>query len=109
MTAIVVLGESQRERAVRIPNGALAFRPAPDVWHELDAPEPSGSAAATVATDGGATSTVWEYDGKRFTRIAVHVGLADSQWTELLSGSIRPGDALVTRAVLRQRSRLSRL
>ena len=106
MTAIVALGGSQREHAVRIPNGALAFRPPPDVLQPLDAPEPSGSAAATVATDGSATQTVWEYDGKRFTPVAIQIGLADAQWTELLSGSIRPGDALVTRAVLRQRSRL---
>ena len=49
---------------------------------------------------------VEEYDGKRFTPIAVHVGLADGRWTELLGGSIRPGDALVTSAVLGQRPRM---
>jgi HlyD family secretion protein len=49
---------------------------------------------------------VGEYDGKRFTPIAVHVGLADDEWTELVSGSIRPGDALVTSAVPRPRSRI---
>jgi hypothetical protein len=57
---------------------------------------------------GGETAarTVWTYDGKRFTPIAVHVGLADEQWTELLSGSVHPGDALVTNAMLRMGRRL---
>ena len=32
--------------------------------------------------------------GRQFTAIAVQVGLADSQSTELLSGPVRPGDAL---------------
>jgi hypothetical protein len=37
----------------------------------------------------------------------VHVGLADNQWTELLDGSIRPGDVLVTGAALHRRSWIS--
>jgi hypothetical protein len=68
---------------------------------------PSASGAWTVTNDSSSRSRrVWEYDGKRFTPIAVHVGLADGRWTELLGGSIRPGDALVTSAVLGQRPRM---
>jgi hypothetical protein len=69
--------------------------------------EPSVVDAAAHAGDGNTQSrTVWEYDGREFTAIAVRVGLADSQWTELLSGPVRPGDALVTSAVLRRRRRM---
>ena len=105
MTAEVALAGSRRQRAVRIPNSALAFRPPPEVLHALGETEPSVSDAAPVVNDSNARSRdVWEYDGKRFTPIAVHIGLSDERWTELLSGSIRPGDALVTSAVLRPRS-----
>ena len=69
--------------------------------------EPPASNAATAGNEGNTGSRdVWEFDGRRFTPIAVHLGLADDQWTEVLSGSIRPGDALVTRAAVRQRSRM---
>jgi HlyD family secretion protein len=102
MTAEVALGGSRRPSAVRIPNSALAFRPPPEVLLALGETDPSVSDAATVVNDTNTRSRdVWEYDGKRFTPIAVHIGLSDERWTELLSGSIRPGDALVTSAALR--------
>jgi HlyD family secretion protein len=107
MTAVVAFAGLWRESAVRIPNSALAFRPPPEVLRALGEPEPSASDAASVTNDSNTRSRdVWEYDGKRLTPIAVHIGLTNDQWTELLSGSIRPGDTLVTSAVLRQRSRL---
>ncbi|MEO8256365.1 MAG: hypothetical protein ABI868_03380 [Acidobacteriota bacterium] len=51
-------------------------------------------------------SEVWEFDGQQFTPIGVRAGLADSGWSELLSGAIRPGDTLVTSAVLHRRFRM---
>jgi len=107
MTAEVALGGMRRETAVRIPNRALAFRPPPEVLLALGEADPAMPDAA-ASSDGSRdkASDVWEYDGKRFTPIAVHTGLADDQWTELLSGAIHPGDALVTSAVLRLRSRM---
>ena len=96
MTAEVALRGAQRERAVRIPNSALAFRPPPDVLNALGETEPSIPETSPE---------VWEYDGQQFTPIAVQTGLADTRWTELLNGAIRPGDALVTRATLTPRYR----
>jgi HlyD family secretion protein len=107
MTAEVALGGMRRDGAVRIPNRALAFRPPPDVLRALGEAEPATPDTNGVSDNSGARpSDVWEYDGKRFTPIVVHTGLADDQWTELLSGSIHAGDTLVTSAVLRLRSRL---
>jgi HlyD family secretion protein len=108
MTAEVILTGARRASAVRIPNGALAFVPPADVLHA------GGEAAVNVSTTGdegsageaAAPRRVWTYDGKRFTPIAVRVGLADEQFTELLSGSVHPGDALVTNAMLRVGHRL---
>jgi HlyD family secretion protein len=107
MTAAVALDGARRERATRIPNGAIAFRPTPEALQMLGETEPSVVDAAVHASDGNTQSrNVWEYDGRQFTPIAVHVGLADSQWTELLTGPVHPGDALVTSAVVRQRPRI---
>ena len=104
MTADVVLPGARREHAVRIPNSALAFRPPPEVLQAIGEAEPSRG-------EGGGPSdrtlrAVWEYDGKRFTPIEVRAGIADEGWTELVSGSVRPGDALVTSAVLQRRHKM---
>jgi HlyD family secretion protein len=95
MTAEVVLSGAPREHVVRIPNPALSFRPPPDVLKAIGEREP-------VFADGKASGTreVWEYDGKQFKPIAVHAGLADDGWTELVSGDLRAGDALVTSATV---------
>jgi HlyD family secretion protein len=91
MTAAVVVSESQRDRVVRIPNPALSFRPPPEVLKAI------GEAEPVIAKEQGVRE-VWEYDGKRFMPIPVHAGIADGGWTELLSGNVRAGDALVTSA-----------
>lgn len=104
MTADVRLPGARREHAIRIPNGALAFRPPPDVLAAIGEVEPPPASSAGVAD--GAVRAVWEYDGRQFTPIAVRPGVADEGWTELVSGSIRPGDELVTGAVVQHRRRL---
>ena len=104
---MVVLRGSRRERAVRIPNGALAFRPAPDVLKALSEGQPHLPDTATHEHEGDRTlGEVWQFNGHQFTPIVVRPGLADDGWTELVSGSIHPGDALVTSAVLHRRSRM---
>jgi len=101
MTADVVLPVARREHAIRIPNSALAFRPPPDLLAAIGEVEPPSSPPAD-----GTVRAVRQYDGRQFTPIAVRAGVADEGWTELVSGSIRPGDELVTGAVLQHRHRL---
>ena len=55
--------------------------------------------ATRTASDSSARR-VWRYDGVQFTQVEVRVGLADADWTELADGALRPGDAVVTNAVL---------
>ena len=93
MTALVTLDGSRRDRAVRIPNGALSFRPPPEVLGE------KGSYPFLKPSDE-ATRLVWRYDGQRFASIPVRTGLMDEQWTELIGNALRPGDELVTTADL---------
>ena len=107
MTAELVLRGSRREHAIRIPNNALSFRPPADVLRALGANgSPLPAAHAAQAQTDQKPLEVWEYDGKTFTPIPVTAGLADDGWTELLSGAVRTGDALVTSAALQRRHRL---
>jgi len=102
MTALVVLGGSHRDNAIRIPNGALAFRPPPQVLQSLGEPTAPVVEASTSRQDAdGRAAQVWRYDGSQFMPIAVRTGLADDGWTELVSGPLRSGDLLVTGASVR--------
>jgi HlyD family secretion protein len=103
MTALVILGGSRRDNAIRIPNGALAFRPPPQVLRSLGEPNVLAATDATTrAQDGdGQAGQVWRYDGSQFMPVAVRTGLSDDGWTELVSGPLRSGDLLVTGASVR--------
>lgn len=105
MTATVSLAGQRRDNVVRLPSSALSFRPSPDL-------EASGHVAAMPASadhqEPGDTKprTVWRYDAGRFIPVPVHTGLADQLWTELVSGSLKPGDLVVTNAVVHHSTRL---
>jgi HlyD family secretion protein len=105
MTATVSLAGQRRDNVVRLPSGALSFRPSPDL-------EATGRVtAADAATDPQQSGdskprTVWRYEAGRFVPVAVRTGLADQLWTELLSGSLKPGDSVVTNAVVHHSTRL---
>lgn len=93
MTAEVRFDGSRRDSVVRIPNAALSFRPPAQVLDALGEPD------ATVPPPSK-TREVWLYDGRRLTPVKVRGGLADDNWTELLAGSLKPGDTLATDAVV---------
>lgn len=99
MTATVTLDGLRRDGAIRIPNAATAFRPPPEVMHVVGQAADSSALAAETTADAS-WRQVWRFDGSRFTPIKVQVGLADGEWTELVSGRLRPGDTLVTAASL---------
>jgi HlyD family secretion protein len=103
MTAEVRLDGSHRDRVVRIPNAALSFRPPQQVLDALGEPNADSPAIRARDTD---TRQVWRYDGTRLTPVAVHPGLADDNWTELIGGPVRPGDALATDAIVKPRRRI---
>src|SRR5262249_38655166 len=97
MTALVTLDGARRQRATRIPNSALSFVPSLRVLaaaHQKDPVPPT-----PLAPDKSTTSArVWAYDGTEFTPITIRTGLADDEWTELVSGPLEPGATLVTNA-----------
>ncbi len=106
-TAEVSLAGSRKAHVVRIPNSALSFRPPDDVLRVLGQAEPQRRPPEGAGKDPRTTPRdVWRFDGRRFTPIPVTLGLADAQWSEVLSGSVRSGDALVTSAAVSRRPRL---
>jgi HlyD family secretion protein len=101
MTAVVTIDGAHRDRAIRIPNSALVFRPTPEVLRTI------GATPAPPAIEGGRENRdvreVWKYDGERLTPVVVRAGLADDDWTEVVSGSLSAGDQLVTDATISER------
>jgi HlyD family secretion protein len=98
-TATIALPIGSRTNAVRIPNNALTFRPSTEVFDALGQTPPT----LEIEKDDkpsvdGRLGYVWKFEKNRFVPIKVRTGLADDQWTELLSGEVRPGDRLVTSA-----------
>jgi HlyD family secretion protein len=84
MTATASIVTATRDVALLVPNGALRFTP-------------PGHAAPKAAAPGAGEieKTVWTLDGKTPRAIAVRAGLTDGQHTEILSGDVEPGMALL--------------
>jgi RND family efflux transporter MFP subunit len=96
-TVVVTMPVNQRPNVVRIPNKALSFRPSQDILNATNKEAPKFSTAGeSERPASGRTAHVWKYERGQFVVIPVKTATADDQWTELLSGAIRPGDELVT-------------
>ncbi|HVU03201.1 MAG TPA: efflux RND transporter periplasmic adaptor subunit [Polyangiaceae bacterium] len=93
MTATVTFTPAERVDVLRIPNAALRFRP--DT-------KPAGSAAAPVAQrppKAAARSdhrTVYRLEGVVATPVEIQIGLTDGSVTEVVSGDLKEGDAVIT-------------
>lgn len=100
-TAIVTLAGSQRRQAVRIPNNALTYAPSADALTAVNQEPPVLDRAdnAPAKQAGTRQGYVWKFENNRFVPIVVQTGISDDSWTEVVSGAVQPGDALVTAAV----------
>lgn len=77
MTANVSIVTARKDGALRAPNAALRFKP-------------PGTPIEKKKTD------VWRLDGQgRPQAVSVKTGIADAQFTEVLEGDIREGDAVI--------------
>jgi len=97
-TAIVTLNSGTRPHVVRLPNTALSFRPSPAVLEEIGQKAVPAPAAADAGESRTRTGQVWRFENNRFVPLDVVTGLSDDRWTEMVSGPVQPGDALVTSA-----------
>ena len=125
MTAQVSFVANKRDDVVRIPNGALRFKPTKDDKDDkksakkdmnkkkavdgkasmgpTDAPKESAKTDSAASADGGARvrrppARVYKINNKNeLVPIEVRTGVASNQFTEMISGDIKPGDELVIR------------
>lgn len=92
MTANVVFVAAQKDNVVRLRNAALRFQPDPQLLARVGL-KPNAS-DPSVQTAGH--RTVWVLRSGRPVAITVSLGISDGTWTELFSGDIHPGEALIT-------------
>lgn len=90
MTASVTFAYASREDAVRVPNGALRFRP--------DAATLALTGAAPPPASRPDQRIVWVLRGNLAAPLVVATGITDGAFTELLSGDVRPGDRGIVEA-----------
>ncbi|WP_049778398.1 efflux RND transporter periplasmic adaptor subunit [Anaeromyxobacter sp. K] len=117
MTATVTFVYAQRDDVLRVPNAALRFRPPPGLKRPAQGaqaqeaaapagqgargsarPDRSGGDGARARPDAGRTVWVLRGEAREPVAVAVQTGITDGSSTELVSGDLREGDAVVTDA-----------
>ncbi len=107
MTANVTVIYAERDDVLSVPNAALRFRPPASLTASASAASPSASAVVTTAAgpargrraaseDG--TRTLWVLRNGTPQQVTIKIGLTDGTNTEVASGELAPGDAVVTEA-----------
>ncbi|MFN0021178.1 MAG: efflux RND transporter periplasmic adaptor subunit [Pirellulaceae bacterium] len=113
MTAAISFQVDERKDVVKIPNAALRFYPSPKQVRKEDVPILEGTAVKDDAQEAQQSETtlsaeeraenrrernrrhVWVQEGDLLKAVEVTIGLTDSQFTEMVSGSLQPGDKLI--------------
>ena len=105
MTANVTVVYADRQDVLRVPNAALRFRPPPEMLTALGrtsgAPQRvagrDGGRGATQAPGGGGNGrSLWIVRDGRPAPAQITVGVSDGTFTEIVSGPLQAGDAVVT-------------
>ena len=97
MTAYVTIPVATAENAVKIPNAALRYKPPlqPDAVRALYA------RYGIESSEGSEHAVIWRLlaDGA-LEPIDVATGITDHTYTQLVTGTVHPGDQVVTSSVL---------
>jgi HlyD family secretion protein len=130
MTAEVSVILAKAKDVLTVPNTALMFRPPANVEAKYPSPKgaqaapppPNAPAPAESAPSLGPPSTqaeswspvvlssvprpgrVWVRDGDTLKPRDIMVGLSDGKTTQVVSGELRAGDAVITSAIVQARS-----
>jgi HlyD family secretion protein len=114
MTAQVSFVANQRDDVVRIPNSALRFKPPKDDKEDKKPAKKKPVASTEAAKDATKTDNAAGADANGRVRrpparvykvndknellpVEIRTGVASNQFTEMISGDIKPGDELVIR------------
>ncbi len=113
MTANCTFVWAERDDALRIPNAAMRFHPAPGVMARLNGSAPAGQRGrgpnAEAAQTGGLASmgqpgartdpnrhSVWVLRDSKPQRVVVRTGVSDGSLTEVAEGNLSEGDLVIT-------------
>jgi HlyD family secretion protein len=106
MTATASIVTLKREKSILIPNAALRYAPAaPEAEDDksssvvsklLPHPPMEKKAKTLTIVAKGSGQTVWVLQDGKPVPAAITVGSTDGLQTEVTSGDLRPGDALIT-------------
>jgi HlyD family secretion protein len=111
MTANTTVVYADRQDVLKVPNAALRFRPTPEMLAALG--RTSASPGRVAGRDGGAGGggggagrggaggngpgrTLWVVLDGRPTPMPVTIGVSDGTFTEIASGAVSAGDAVLT-------------
>lgn len=95
MTATVNIITAQRNDVVRIPDQALRYSPGGLSGPASAGGTTEGQLLAAAAVPGGRAARVWVLRQSRPAAVAVHVGLDDGRYSELVSGDLRLGEQVI--------------
>lgn len=100
MTANVSIIIATKTGAIKIPNAALRFK-----WTAEKAADkektggPAKVAEATKNGPAGKMQSIWVLDRDKPRRVQVTAGISDGNFTEISSGDLKEGDAVIMEAV----------
>ena len=89
MTANVSIILEDKKGVLRVPNATLRFRP----------PEKSKEKVAEKVPSEQKGTAVWVLVDKTPKRVSVKVGISDGNYTEILSGDLKEGDAVIVESI----------
>jgi HlyD family secretion protein len=90
MTAAVTIETARADDAIRVPTGALRFRPTEQVFEAL------GQQSRRSAEGAKAEEAVWVLAQGKITRVPVEAGISDGTQTAVVSSALTPGTRVVT-------------
>lgn len=93
-TAYATIPTGHVEDSVKIPNSALRFTPAASPQDVQQLYKTYNIPAAATTSHAGGWQVVWKLEGANIRPVAGQVGITDYTYTQLLSGDLKPGDAL---------------
>ena len=116
MTASISFEVDRRENVLKIPNAALRYFPEKEKQHvrkedqkllegKIDEKQEGQDEVSENALSAAERAElrrkrnirhVWVQDGLKIKAVEVVAGLADGQYTELISGNLKEGDKLIT-------------
>ena len=89
MTANVSIILDEKKGVLRVPNAALRFRP----------PESSKAITPQKGSADQKGSAVWVLENGKPKRIKVTTGIGDGSYTEVVSGELKEGDAVIVESI----------